>query len=38
MTRFNRSAKTNPYTIITPDTALAELENFLKDNIFALST
>ncbi|KAN0111789.1 hypothetical protein V8E52_008169 [Russula decolorans] len=38
MTRFNRSARTNPYTIITSDTALADLENFLKDHIFALVT
>ncbi|KAF8500232.1 hypothetical protein F5888DRAFT_1793505 [Russula emetica] len=39
MTRFNRSARTNPYTIITPDTALANLENFFsKDHIFALIT
>jgi hypothetical protein len=39
MTRFDRSARTNPYTIITPDTALADLENFfLKDHVFALIT
>jgi hypothetical protein len=38
MTKFKRSPKTNPYTIITPDTALADLEGFLKDHIFALST
>jgi len=38
MTRFNRSPSTNPYTIITPDTALADLESFLKDHIFALIT
>src|SRR6266404_6485466 len=38
MTKFNRSPTTNPYTIITPDTSLAELESFLKSHIFALST
>jgi len=38
MTKFNRSPRTNPYTIITPDTPLADLESFLKDNVFALST
>jgi hypothetical protein len=38
MTKFNRSPRTNPYTTITPDTPLAELESFLKDNVFALST
>jgi hypothetical protein len=38
MTKFNRSPRTNPYTIITPDTPLAELESFLRNHIFALST
>ncbi|KAF8480265.1 hypothetical protein DFH94DRAFT_741600 [Russula ochroleuca] len=38
MTRFIRSPRTNPYTIITPDTALTDLESFLKDHIFALVT
>ncbi|KAI0305307.1 hypothetical protein B0F90DRAFT_1625266 [Multifurca ochricompacta] len=38
MTKFNRSPRTNPYTIITPDTPLADLESFLKDHIFALIT
>jgi hypothetical protein len=38
MTRFNRSPRTNPYAVITPDTPLADLESFLKDHIFALST
>lgn len=36
MTKFKRSVATNPYTIITPDTPLADLESFLKDKIFAL--
>jgi hypothetical protein len=38
MTKFNRSPETNPYTIITPDTPLTELESFLMNHIFALST
>ena len=38
MTKFNRSPTTNPYAIITPDTPLAELESFLRNHIFALST
>ena len=38
MTKFNRSPTTNPYTVITPDTPLAELESFLGNHIFALST
>ncbi|KAI0065272.1 hypothetical protein BV25DRAFT_1799241 [Artomyces pyxidatus] len=38
MTKFNRSVSTNPYTVITPDTPLADLERFLQDNIFALVT
>ncbi|THH13621.1 hypothetical protein EW146_g6623 [Bondarzewia mesenterica] len=38
MTKFNRSVSTNPYTTITPDTPLAEVEGFLKNNIFALVT
>lgn len=37
MTKFNRSPTTNPYTVITPDTPLAELESFLRNHIFALS-
>ena len=36
MTKFNRSPRTNPYTTITPDTPLADLESFLKNNVFAL--
>jgi len=36
MTRFNRAVNTNPYVTITPDTPLADLERFLRDNIFAL--
>ncbi|KAL0069662.1 hypothetical protein AAF712_003320 [Marasmius tenuissimus] len=38
MTKFKRSIGTNPYTLITPLTELKELEEFLKDNIFALVT
>ncbi|KAI9063543.1 hypothetical protein FKP32DRAFT_1592231 [Trametes sanguinea] len=37
MTKFKRTAST-PYTIITPSTPLAELEEFLKHNIFAIVT
>ncbi|KAI0711171.1 hypothetical protein C8T65DRAFT_185616 [Cerioporus squamosus] len=37
MTKFKRTAAT-PYTIITPSTPLAELEDFLKHNIFAIVT
>ena len=37
MTKFKRTAAT-PYTIITPSTPLAELEEFLKRNIFAIVT
>ncbi|KAI0827038.1 hypothetical protein BC628DRAFT_1370500 [Trametes gibbosa] len=37
MTKFKRTAAT-PYTIITPSTPLAELEDFLKRNIFAIVT
>ncbi|KAI0777769.1 hypothetical protein BD413DRAFT_188339 [Trametes elegans] len=37
MTKFKRTAAT-PYTIITPSTPLAELEQFLKRNIFAIIT
>lgn len=37
MTRFNRSLS-QPYTLITPSTPLAELEEFLKHNIFAIVT
>lgn len=35
MTKFNRRAS-EPYTLITPLTPLAELAEFLQDNIFAL--
>jgi len=38
LTKFNRSVTTHPYTVITPDTPLADLEGFLKSNIFALVT
>ncbi|ETW75914.1 hypothetical protein HETIRDRAFT_330206 [Heterobasidion irregulare TC 32-1] len=38
MTKFNRSPSTNPYTVITPDTPLADVERFLARNIFALVT
>ncbi|PPR02259.1 hypothetical protein CVT24_011608 [Panaeolus cyanescens] len=37
MTKFKRSP-TEPYTIITPLSPLSELEEFLKNNIFALVT
>lgn len=37
MTKFKRKT-TEPYTLITPATPLAELEAFLHDNIFALVT
>ncbi|KAI9568093.1 hypothetical protein HD554DRAFT_817907 [Boletus coccyginus] len=37
MSRFIRN-EANPYTVITPDTPLAELAEFLRDNIFALVT
>ncbi|KAF7324406.1 CBS domain-containing protein [Mycena sanguinolenta] len=37
MTRFNRTAS-QPYTIITPYTPLAELEEFLTRSIFAIVT
>ncbi|KAI8986890.1 hypothetical protein BD414DRAFT_487388 [Trametes punicea] len=37
MTKFKRTAST-PYTIITPSTPLAELEDFLKRNEFAIVT
>ena len=37
MSRFKRTAAT-PYTVITPSTPLAELEAFLKGNIFAIIT
>ncbi|KAJ7627611.1 hypothetical protein DFH06DRAFT_1227660 [Mycena polygramma] len=37
MTKFKRTAS-QPYTLITPYTPLAELEDFLKDNIFAIVT
>lgn len=35
MTRFIRN-ESHPYTVITPDTPLAELAEFLRHNIFAL--
>jgi hypothetical protein len=35
MSRFKRTAS-QPYTLITPYTPLAELEEFLKHNIFAI--
>lgn len=35
MSRFQRN-ESHPYTVITPDTPLAELAEFLHDNIFAL--
>ncbi|KAI0053190.1 hypothetical protein FA95DRAFT_1586228 [Auriscalpium vulgare] len=38
MVKFNRSVSTHPYTVITPDTPLSDLEEFLKDKIFALVT
>ncbi|CAG7847064.1 SubName: Full=Related to TAF10-TFIID and SAGA subunit {ECO:0000313/EMBL:CCA75053.1} [Serendipita indica DSM 11827] len=38
-TKFDRSSKTGrPYSIITPDTPLEELEEFLRTNDFALVT
>ncbi|TBU41723.1 hypothetical protein BD309DRAFT_964649 [Dichomitus squalens] len=37
MQKFKRTAAT-PYTIITPSTPLAELEDFLSRNIFAIVT
>ncbi|KAJ7336369.1 hypothetical protein DFH08DRAFT_706549 [Mycena albidolilacea] len=37
MSRFKRTAS-QPYTLITPYTPLAELEEFLKHNIFAIVT
>jgi len=37
MVRFKRSPY-EPYTVITPNTRLQELEEFLHDNIFALVT
>lgn len=37
MTHFRRS-RAQPYTVITPSTPLAELEQFLHDNIFAIGT
>lgn len=35
MTKFIRSSS-HPYTVITPSTPLAELEQFLGDKLFAL--
>ena len=35
MTKFIRSSS-HPYTVITPSTPLADLEQFLQDKIFAL--
>ncbi|KAF7350473.1 CBS domain-containing protein [Mycena venus] len=37
MTKFKRTVS-QPYTLITPYTPLAELEEFLKQNIFAIVT
>ncbi|KAF7974863.1 hypothetical protein HWV62_11111 [Athelia sp. TMB] len=37
MVKFQRRAS-QPYSVITPDTPLAELESFLRENIFALIT
>ncbi len=37
MTKFKRTIGT-PYTIITPSTPLAELEDFLQLNLFAIVT
>ncbi|TFK67601.1 hypothetical protein BDN72DRAFT_798863 [Pluteus cervinus] len=37
MTKFKRSASV-PYTLITPLSPLADLEEFLRSNIFALVT
>ncbi|KII91190.1 hypothetical protein PLICRDRAFT_37892 [Plicaturopsis crispa FD-325 SS-3] len=37
MTKFKRTAS-QPYTIITPSSPLAELEVFLQHNLFALVT
>ncbi|CAG8527902.1 12601_t:CDS:2 [Acaulospora colombiana] len=36
-TRFDRSSKTGrPYSVITPDTPLEVLEEFLQSNVFAI--
>lgn len=35
MTKFKRNSS-EPYTLITPLSSLADLEEFLKTNIFAL--
>ncbi|TRM60327.1 hypothetical protein BD626DRAFT_407646 [Schizophyllum amplum] len=37
MTKFKRSTS-QPYTTITPWTSLADLEDFLKNNLFAIVT
>lgn len=37
MTKFRRRPS-QKYSLITPQTPLQELEDFLKDNLFALST
>jgi hypothetical protein len=37
MTKFKRDAS-EPYILITPSTPLADLQQFLKDNIFALGS
>ncbi|KAJ3558888.1 hypothetical protein NM688_g662 [Phlebia brevispora] len=37
MNKFQRS-RSHPYTLITPSTPLAELEEFLQDNLFAIVT
>ncbi|EJD54783.1 hypothetical protein AURDEDRAFT_110270 [Auricularia subglabra TFB-10046 SS5] len=38
MTRFDLKKKRKEYTVITPGTPLADLELFLKNNLFALVT
>ena len=35
MSKFIRN-ESHPYTVVTPDTPLAELAEFLRNNIFAL--
>jgi len=37
MIKFKRTAS-EPYTLITPSSPLSDLEEFLRDNIFALVT
>ncbi|EAU81495.1 hypothetical protein CC1G_05325 [Coprinopsis cinerea okayama7 len=38
MTKFNRTSTGKPYALITPMSPLSDLEEFLKDNLFALVT